>query len=211
MIYTKTGDGGTTSLVGGTRVSKCHPRVEAYGTVDELNAHIGLLAEMIRDIDSRQFDLLEEVQQRLFVVQTLLATEKEVPFQLPQLPDTAVDEIERHIDELQAQLPPFRSFVMPGGTLPSAQCHVATTASPATSTVSLTISLSSHAIWSSPRAQKSPSSSSIQNLYLYLFPAHRKLSFAVCGLVFLTAYSQLFSCRYATFFVKNSNSFQNTL
>ena len=127
MIYTKTGDGGTTSLVGGTRVSKCHPRVEAYGTVDELNAHIGLLAEMIRDIDSRQFDLLKEVQQRLFVVQTLLATEKEVPFQLPQLPDTAVDDIERQIDELQAQLPPFRSFVMPGGTLPSAQCHVART------------------------------------------------------------------------------------
>lgn len=127
MIYTKTGDGGTTSLVGGTRVSKCHPRVEAYGTVDELNAHIGLLAEMIRDIDSRQFDLLKEVQQRLFVVQTLLATEKEVPFQLPQLPDTAVDDIEYHIDELQAQLPPFRSFVMPGGTLPSAQCHVART------------------------------------------------------------------------------------
>lgn len=127
MIYTKTGDGGTTSLVGGTRVSKCHPRVEAYGTVDELNAHIGLLAEMIKDIDSRQFDLLKEVQQRLFVVQTLLATEKEVPFQLPQLPDTAVDDIECHIDELQAQLPPFRSFVMPGGTLPSAQCHVART------------------------------------------------------------------------------------
>ena len=127
MIYTKTGDGGTTSLVGGTRVSKCHPRVEAYGTVDELNAHIGLLAEMIRDIDSRQFDLLKEVQQRLFVVQTLLATEKEVPFQLPQLPDTAVDDIEHHIDELQAQLPPFRCFVMPGGTLPSAQCHVART------------------------------------------------------------------------------------
>lgn len=127
MIYTKTGDGGTTSLVGGTRVSKCHPRVEAYGTVDELNAHIGLLAEMIKDIDSRQFDLLKEVQQRLFVVQTLLATEKEVPFQLPQLPDTAVDDIERQIDELQAQLPPFRSFVMPGGTLPSAQCHVART------------------------------------------------------------------------------------
>lgn len=127
MIYTKTGDGGTTSLVGGTRVSKCHPRVEAYGTVDELNAHIGLLAEMIKDIDSRQFDLLKEVQQRLFVVQTLLATEKEVPFQLPQLPDTAVDDIEHQIDELQAQLPPFRSFVMPGGTLPSAQCHVART------------------------------------------------------------------------------------
>ena len=127
MIYTKTGDGGTTSLVGGTRVSKCHPRVEAYGTVDELNAHIGLLAEMIKDIDSRQFDLLKEVQQRLFVVQTLLATEKEVPFQLPQLPDTAVDDIERHIAELQSQLPPFRSFVMPGGTLPSAQCHVART------------------------------------------------------------------------------------
>ena len=127
MIYTKTGDKGTTSLVGGTRVPKFHPRVEAYGTVDELNAHIGLLAEMIKDTDGTQYGLLKEVQRNLFVVQTLLATEKEVPFTLPQLPADAVEAMEHRIDDLQALLPPFRSFVIPGGTLPSAQCHVART------------------------------------------------------------------------------------
>ena len=123
MIYTKTGDKGTTSLVGGTRVPKFHPRVEAYGTVDELNAHIGLLAEMIKDTDGTQYGLLKEVQRNLFIVQTLLATEKEVPFQLPQLPDTAVADMEHSIDALQASLPPFRSFVIPGGNMASAQCH----------------------------------------------------------------------------------------
>ena len=127
MIYTKTGDKGTTSLVGGTRVPKFHPRVEAYGTVDELNAHIGLLAEMIKDTDGTQYGLLKEVQRNLFIVQTLLATEKEVPFSLPQLPDTAVADMEHSIDTLQASLPPFRSFVIPGGNMASAQCHVSRT------------------------------------------------------------------------------------
>ena len=61
--------------MGGTRVSKCHPRVEAYGTVDELNAHVGLLAEMIRQTDAEQYDILKKVQLNLFIVQTLLATE----------------------------------------------------------------------------------------------------------------------------------------
>ena len=127
MIYTKTGDGGTTSLVGGTRVPKNHPRVEAYGTVDELNAHVGLLAEMIKEADSTQYMLLKQVQRNLFIVQTLLATEKEVPFELPTLPDNAVSEMEGNIDSLQAALPPFRSFVIPGGTMAAAQCHVART------------------------------------------------------------------------------------
>lgn len=127
MIYTKTGDGGTTSLVGGTRVPKNHPRVEAYGTVDELNAHIGLLAEMIKTADSAQYALLKQAQQNLFIVQTLLATEKEVPFTLPALPDNAVADMESSIDSLQASLPPFRSFVIPGGTVAAAQCHVART------------------------------------------------------------------------------------
>ncbi|MBR3724581.1 MAG: cob(I)yrinic acid a,c-diamide adenosyltransferase [Bacteroidales bacterium] len=127
MIYTKTGDKGTTSLVGGTRVPKYHIRVEAYGTVDELNAHVGLLAEMVKDSHPQQYADLKEVQRNLFVVQTLLATEKEVPFTLPQLPADAVEAMEHRIDDLQALLPPFRSFVIPGGTLPSAQCHVART------------------------------------------------------------------------------------
>ena len=94
MIYTKTGDKGSTSLVGGTRVSKCHPRVEAYGTVDELNAHVGLLAEMIRQTDAEQYDILKKVQRNLFIVQTLLATEADAKFELPQLPDDVVQDME---------------------------------------------------------------------------------------------------------------------
>lgn len=127
MIYTKTGDSGTTSLVGGTRVLKCDIRVEAYGTVDELNAHIGLLAEMVKSIDSPHYEALKQVQRNLFIVQTLLATEKEVKFELPQLPADAVEDLEHRIDGLQESLPPFRSFVIPGGTMASAQCHVART------------------------------------------------------------------------------------
>ena len=127
MIYTKSGDQGTTSLVGGTRVDKCHPRVEAYGTVDELNAHIGLLAEMIQPSDSCQYDILKQVQERLFIVQTLLATEREVAFPLPQLPADAVVELEHHIDAIQATLPPLHNFVIPGGSMAAAQSHVART------------------------------------------------------------------------------------
>lgn len=126
-VYTKTGDKGTTSLVGGTRVAKCDIRVEAYGTADELNAHVGLLAEMVKAKDSEQFDFLKRVQYNLFVVQTLLATEKEVPFNLPQLPEGAVAEMEQAIDRLQDQLPQLHSFVIPGGNIMSAQCHVART------------------------------------------------------------------------------------
>ena len=79
MIYTKTGDGGTTSLVGGSRVSKDDVRVEAYGTVDELNSHIGLLAEMFRSRQDGYYDELKSVQRNLFTIQTLLATEDEAP------------------------------------------------------------------------------------------------------------------------------------
>ena len=121
MIYTKTGDKGSTSLVGGTRVSKCHLRVEAYGTVDELNAHVGLLAEMIRQTDAEQYDILKKVQRNLFIVQTLLATEADAKFELPQLPDDVVQDMEHQIDDVQAMVPPFRSFVIPGGNAASAQ------------------------------------------------------------------------------------------
>lgn len=127
MIYTKTGDGGTTSLVGGSRVAKCHPRVEAYGTVDELNAHLGLLAEMLRDALPDQYALLKEAQRSLFVVQTLLAAEPECDFDLPKLPSDAVGSLERAIDALQELLPQPRRFVIPGGNMMSAQCHVART------------------------------------------------------------------------------------
>ncbi len=127
MIYTKTGDKGTTSLVGGTRVLKCDDRVEAYGTVDELNAHVGLLAELIRQDDPEYYAFLKQVQHNLFIVQTLLATEKELPYELPKLSDTAVGELEQAIDHLQESLPKFRHFIIPGGNVASTQCHVCRT------------------------------------------------------------------------------------
>lgn len=139
MIYTKTGDKGTTSLVGGSRVKKCDPRVEAYGTVDELNAHIGLLGELIRPLansadnagDNRFNHLmvqLKSIQNSLFVIQTLLATEdSETYAKLPQLKQDAVTEIEQWIDTTEKELPRLKSFVIPGGSVASAEAHVART------------------------------------------------------------------------------------
>ena len=127
MIYTKTGDNGTTSLIGGTRVDKCDPQVEAYGTVDELNAHIGLLAEQIRPTEDSYYILLKEVQHNLFIIQTLLAAEPDCPYTLPPLPADAVSTLEHHIDRLQDELPRLKLFVIPGGNAAGAQCHVART------------------------------------------------------------------------------------
>ena len=129
MIYTKTGDGGTTSLVGGTRVSKDDKRVEAYGSVDELNSHLGLLAEMLRTEPGGYRDELKAVQRNLFTLQTLLATENDsdIYARLPQLSFEEVEILERQIDTLSDKLPKLRSFVIAGGNLTGAQCHVCRT------------------------------------------------------------------------------------
>ena len=136
MIYTKTGDAGTTSLIGGTRVAKCDSRVEAYGTVDELGAHIALLAEQLASQPSftAPHTLLRQVGRQLFTIQTLLALEPNPPHPIgidvkgysSQLTAHCTT-IEQAIDTLQASLPPFRSFVIPGGNALSAQSHVART------------------------------------------------------------------------------------
>lgn len=128
MIYTKTGDSGTTSLVGGTRVSKDNIRVEAYGTVDELNSHIGLLAEMFRVEHGGYYDELKAVQHNLFTLQTLLATEDaDVYARLPQLRLEEVELLERQIDTISDLLPKLQNFVIAGGNLTGAQCHVCRT------------------------------------------------------------------------------------
>lgn len=131
MVYTKTGDKGTTSLVGGRRVKKFDQRVEAYGSVDELNSHIGLLAEMVKVSVEGHSDMLRQlkkVQNNLFVAQTLLATEDENIYQkLPQLNEESVIEMEHWIDEMDAKLPKLNSFVIPGGSMASAQAHVCRT------------------------------------------------------------------------------------
>lgn len=122
MIYTKTGDTGSTSLVGGTRVSKCHIRVEAYGTVDELNSQIAVVAELAKG----HYETLKQIQRELFVIQTLLATEDKALYtQLPQIQDTSIKALESEIDRIQEQLPQINTFVIAGGCMAGAQCHVA--------------------------------------------------------------------------------------
>ena len=128
MIYTKTGDSGTTSLVGGSRVEKNDVRVEAYGTVDELNSHIGLLAEMIRPLAGGYYDELKAVQHNLFTLQTLLATEDESIYsRLPQLHEEEIEILERQIDTISDQLPQLHNFVIAGGNMVGAECHVCRT------------------------------------------------------------------------------------
>lgn len=124
-IYTRTGDSGTTSLVGGARVSKTHPRLEAYGTIDELSSHLGLIAAQLDDGVDRAFVI--GVQQTLFDLCTLLATEPESAYQPAPLAPALIAELESEIDRMQAQLPPLRTFVVPGGSQLAAQTHICRT------------------------------------------------------------------------------------
>ncbi len=126
-IYTKTGDRGTTSLVGGQRISKCCDRIESYGTIDELNSQLGLLVTYCTSQHDR--DVLLSVQHRLFVVGGYLATDNsttEVPASL-LLPAETVSELEHEIDLLSDIVPPLRAFILPGGSRPAAQCNVCRT------------------------------------------------------------------------------------
>jgi len=113
-IYTKTGDQGTTSLFGGKRVSKSNLRIDTYGTVDELNSWIGVL----RDQPVNQFrkEILIEIQDRLFTIGSILATEPEnTKVKIPSLCEADVELLEKKMDEMDATLPPMRFFVLPGG------------------------------------------------------------------------------------------------
>ncbi len=127
-VYTRGGDNGTTSLIGGSRVKKCSLRLEAYGTIDELNAHIGLLAAMIKTPSEEETARLRWIQSRLFDVGTHLAmpcTEGRVAPCV--LTSKHVQLMESYIDELDAQLPALHAFVLPGGCSSAAQCHVCRT------------------------------------------------------------------------------------
>jgi len=130
-IYTKTGDTGQTSLVGGKRVSKCSPRLEAYGTVDELNSHLGLLYSAMEGIDDESKAFLRSIQNRLFNLGAYLATEQTASTGEPPIPaGITADEIHRmeaEIDRLDATLPPLRYFILPGGTAASSQANIART------------------------------------------------------------------------------------
>jgi len=123
-IYTKTGDKGQTSLIGGTRLPKHHIRIEAYGTVDELNSHVGLLRDVIEDDPTNS--LLISVQDRLFTIGSHLAADPEKnKMKLPSLFEEDILAIEKAIDEIDAVVPEMKSFVLPGGHIHVSYCHIA--------------------------------------------------------------------------------------
>ncbi|MBF4473517.1 cob(I)yrinic acid a,c-diamide adenosyltransferase [Flavobacterium sp. HJJ] len=129
-VYTKTGDGGTTALFGGTRVPKDHARIESYGTVDELNSYIGLIRD--QEINSHYKDVLIEIQDRLFTIGAILATppEKEImkngELRLKKLGITEpdIEFLEKEIDTMEEVLPPMTHFVLPGGHQTVSYCHI---------------------------------------------------------------------------------------
>ncbi|HSC39929.1 MAG TPA: cob(I)yrinic acid a,c-diamide adenosyltransferase [Chitinophagaceae bacterium] len=124
-IYTKTGDKGNTSLIGGTKVSKSHLRIEAYGTVDELNSYIGLCRDLLEDAQSRL--LLQEVQDRLFTIGSSLACDpvKEPKMRIPDLKESDVTLLESEMDRMDGVLPAMKHFVLPGGHATLSQLHIA--------------------------------------------------------------------------------------
>lgn len=125
-IYTKGGDRGETSLLGGTRVPKDHERVEAYGNLDELNSYIGLIRD--HDIDAHYRQVLIRVQEDLFVAEALVAKDPEIETRpLPPLPDEEVTMLEQEIDEMNLELPPLANFILPGGAPVVSVCHIART------------------------------------------------------------------------------------
>lgn len=125
-IYTKTGDKGLTSLVGGSRLSKGHLKIEAYGTVDELNAWLGVLSDLPENKARRT--LLKEIQDRLFTIGADLASEpQQTRKKLPQLFESDISLLEKTMDEYTEIIPPLRSFVLPGGHLSVSYAHVART------------------------------------------------------------------------------------
>jgi cob(I)alamin adenosyltransferase len=124
-IYTKTGDAGKTSLIGNSKVLKSSLRIESYGTVDELNSHIGLCNDLIADANTNV--VLKEIQDRLFTIGSSLACdpEKEPLMKIPDLLETDVEYLEQQIDEMTAALPPMKFFVLPGGHVTASSLHVA--------------------------------------------------------------------------------------
>jgi cob(I)alamin adenosyltransferase len=123
-IYTKTGDKGFTSLIGGTRVPKHHLRIESYGTVDELNSYIGLIRD--QDITTHDKDFLKEIQDRLFTVGSSLATDPEKSKMIiPDLHLADIELLEKEMDVINEQLPELRHFILPGGSNAISYCHIA--------------------------------------------------------------------------------------
>lgn len=130
-IYTKTGDKGTTALFGGTRVPKHHIRIECYGTVDELNSHLGLIRD--QDIDKHSKNMLISIQENLFTLGAILATDPEksllksgkARLNIPRISDADITLLEEEMDHMNTTLPPMTHFVLPGGHQTVSFCHIA--------------------------------------------------------------------------------------
>ena len=130
-IYTKTGDKGTTALFGGTRVPKHHIRIESYGTVDELNSHIGLIRD--QDIDVHYKGILINIQDKLFTLGAILATDPEKAvlksgkerLNIPKISNNDIELLEQEIDQMNLELPEMTHFVLPGGHQTVSFCHIA--------------------------------------------------------------------------------------
>lgn len=124
-IYTKTGDAGKTSLIGGTKVAKSHIRIDSYGTIDELNSFIGMVRDQFNDGHSK--DVLKEIQDRLFTIGSSLACdpEREPLMKIPDLKEDDISFLEKEIDKMNEILPPMKNFILPGGHLAVSTTHVA--------------------------------------------------------------------------------------
>jgi cob(I)alamin adenosyltransferase len=136
-IYTKTGDKGDTSLIGGTKVPKSHLRIESYGTIDELNSFIGLLGDHLDLLActatphvaaafADTHNQLHEIQDRLFTIGSSLACdpEKETKMSIPDLREQDTETLEKDIDSMDSQLPPMKAFLLPGGHIAVSTAHI---------------------------------------------------------------------------------------
>ena len=129
-IYTKTGDKGTTALFGGTRVPKHHIRIDSYGTVDELNSNIGLLRD--QKLDDHSMDILIRIQDRLFTIGSILATDPEKAvlksgkerLNIPKVSEDDIHLLEEEMDRMNEELPPMTHFILPGGHPTVSVCHI---------------------------------------------------------------------------------------
>ena len=123
-IYTKTGDKGETSLIGGTRVPKYHDRIEAYGTIDELISYIGLIRD--QQIDDYYKKILIQIQDRLMTCASIIATDCEnCKVKIPELFNSDIETLEKEIDTMESKLKPLTSFILPGGHTTVSYCHIA--------------------------------------------------------------------------------------
>jgi cob(I)alamin adenosyltransferase len=123
-IYTKTGDKGETSLIGGVRVPKYHLRIESYGTIDELNSYLGLVKESITDKHAKE--ILYQIQDRLFTIGSVLASDPEKSkMKIPDLHPEDITALEQEMDSMDALLPALKNFILPGGNIAASYCHVA--------------------------------------------------------------------------------------